>query len=266
MLSRKAVIIACAIYAILTFVLPIRRVIYVWQESHVSLFAYLVNPGQYIVMCFFLVLTIYLAIDKGLLNLLNRVISFKFIAVVIYLVIVSTLILHILKVPGLWWTWTTIGLHIITVLIAPFLLAKYLTKVEAILLASGCVFFIMGIWEIIYQYGLYTVYDIPQGQSNANFITQINFMLPFSLIGLMIVAIIVWNNKQLITFKILPLALTGYTALAFILWFATGFWCDIVYDWSKMAWYQTDANIWSMMLYRSSKVSANLALLTLWRN
>lgn len=146
LLNRKFLFVTILIFMVLTLI-PIEDKV----NRHLSgLAAFLVNPGQYFVIVFTLMLTVLLANAKRLSEHVNKHINIKYIYVLIYLVEIVTFILFILRATEIWGTWSTFGLYAITVLTVPVLLDNEIPKTDALFLGVGLVYLMIGLWEMPY--------------------------------------------------------------------------------------------------------------------
>lgn len=254
--KQNKLIMSAAIYMALTFLLPIRRPIFVWQDAESSMFTWIVNEGQYYLMIFVIYIVAMTFNLKKFNNLMDKITQDKIMYPLGYFIMVSMLTLFIIKAPGLGWTWSTVGIHLMTVVLITVLLGKKIGSGRAFCLGTGFVFLIVGLWEIPYQYGMWKYYDLPQGYGIWSFYNQLRFMSPFVFFGLYIVAYILFMERKKLKYHKLVFIPLGYAVCSYLLWFATGFWCDIYFNWSINQWVHNDPNYLAMMLYRTSKVAS----------
>lgn len=98
-------------------------------------------------------------------------------------------------------------------------------------------------------------------------VNQIVFLVPFIIMGCVIIFIIIANNYKSMKFKWkLPTILLMYTIAGFTIRFLTGFWTDLYYKLSISSWVYTPINAGMLMLARSTKISLALSSLTIFRS
>ncbi len=256
---------------ILTFTIPARRVLYTWEGSTAPIVTAIFSDGQFLLILGLVVLALAVRFvgNNFLLRSLDSLLQPSRVVWATTVVLATFVVLTALKVPGLWWTWQTLGLHIGTVSLGCYILRNYMPPLRAILLSGGLVLIAMSSWEIVYQYGLWYHNDLPQNIPIVHFINQFQFLKWFGLAGLAIVLLSAYPNSLRV--RGLTILMLNLTIFMLTIWFATGFWLDIKYDWSTFTWYQTESEptvaALAMGVYRSSKVFLNLAMLSLiWRH
>jgi len=261
-MKKKILFASILLFMVLTFILPIEDKV----SHHLSgLAAFLVNPGQYFVIVFTLMLTVLLTNMKGLSEYINKRINLKYIYILIYLVEIVTFTLFVLRVTEIWGTWSTFGLYAITVLSVPILLEKEIPKTDALFLGVGLVYLMIGLWEMPYQYGLWKFYELPQGETTMDVVNQIVFLIPFIILGCAIISIIIVNNYKSMKFKwLLPAMFMAITVTGFIVRFANNFWTDMYYDLKTSSWIYTQINVGMLELARFTKVTLVLSCLTIF--
>lgn len=259
--QKKILFVSVLLFMVLTFILPIQDK----MSQHLSGFAaFLVNPCQYLVMVFTLMLAVLFSNLKGLRSRIDQHINKNVFYILIYFVEIVTLTLFILGITKIWGTWSTFGLYAITVLLVPILLED-MSKVDALFLGVGAVYVIVALWEMPYQYGLWKFWELPQGETVRDVISQIVFLVPLILLGGTTIAIIVINNFKTLRFHWkLPAIFIAFTIIGFIVRFNTNFWTDLYYDLKTGMWVYTQPNTGMLILSRLTKVSLAVSFLTIF--
>jgi len=261
-MKKKFLFASVLLFMVLTFVIPIEDKV---NRNLSGLAKFLVNPGQYLVMSFTLMLTVFISNIPSLRNYIDKHIKQNVLYILIYLAEIITFVCFVLRVTEIWGTWSTFGLYVITILMMPILLERVIPKIDALLLGIGAVYAIIGLWEMPYQYGLWKYWELPQGETRVDIINQIVFLAPFVLLGGFVIAIIIVNNFKSFKFKWkLPAVFLTYTIVGFIARFNTNFWTDLYYNVKAGIWVYTQPNVGMMALYRSTKVSLVLCFLTIF--
>ncbi len=182
------------------------------------------------------------------------------------------LLLFALQIPGGWWTWSTLGLHLATTVLLAGLLRDRLPPLSALLAAGSIVALGAGLWEMMYQASMFTVYYAPQGASPKGLAFAVLFIHPMVLGGIAVVLQLWFRRPSPHRFgSIAPrlskpvVATFSLFLLGLIAWHITGFWVDVLYDFgAEKILYQGDINYWSMFAYRSTKVTLGLSLAFLY--
>jgi len=247
-----------------TILAPIRRVLYIWQDYDTGFLSFAFGQGQYIVL---VALVLGALIIRGWENakavrLLDEMLKAGKVLALTVIILLLFLALTLTRVPGWWWTWFTLGVHIGTVALGCYILKGRMRPTRAFLLSVGLVLIAIGVWEIAYQCGLWYYNDRPQGVGTLNLIGQIRFMSWFVIAG----GAVVWLTKLKGIFRMSygSAALLLLAVAAVVTWHMLGFWLDIRFDWSTLTWYQPEeSDPLSMGIYRSSKVFLNLGLIAL---
>lgn len=258
----KFSLIAILVYMVLTFTIPIRRVLYIWQENNTAAFGFAFSYGMYILMGFVLLLTAEVVFhpDRPLTRLINFLTRPRIVSSVTLPFLALCVVLTFTKAPGLWWTWFTVGLHVGSIALIVILLKDKLPSGQAFMLGASFVFLVVGVWEIIYQYGRYYYYDVPQGQGPEVLQGQIRFMTPFVLFGLVMLLLLYRKVRNVLHVNYLTGVFAVLTIAMFAWWFATGLWSDIYLNWQQDKWLYLEPNTLMMEVYRSSKVSIFLTM------
>lgn len=262
---EKYSLIAILVYMLLTFTIPIRRVLFIWQEENATLYGFLFQYGQYILMGLMTLLTAELVFhpDRPLSRLINWITQPKISLSIILPVLVLCVVLTFTGTPGLWWTWFTVGLHIGSIGLFIIILKDRVPAGVAFMTGTAFVFLVVGVWEIIYQCGRTYFYDLPQGIGTLLLAGQIRFMLPFILFGLVMLYLVHKKNRNLFQANYLTVTFTILTAGMLAWWFATGLWSDIYYVYKLDKWFYMEPNPLMMEVYRSSKVFIILIMFSL---
>ena len=190
LMNNKVLFISVLIYMILAIFLPLPKPEFVPSTNFVPIWSFLYGYGQSIIIGITLVITVVMCFNDKVDEYLNRLVSIKWTYIATYLIMIATMILFVVEIPGLWWSWTTIGFLVVMVLLAPIILKDIIPKIDALLMGAGVAYFIMGAWETPYQYGLWKYYEASQGLSFMGILGNLEFNLPFVLMGLSIVTFI----------------------------------------------------------------------------
>lgn len=174
------------------------------------------------------------------------------------------LLLTYQQVAGWWWTWLTIGVQLCVLLLAYLVLERRVSPTEAVMIGIGLMGISIGLWEIPYQIGLKIYYEayLPTHVLVYNLRREILIELPFIAGGVMILWI--YHKKyKLVNFNKWFWLFTGLTIGLYTYWFATGFWVEMTYDWVNYQWIQHPIDIVAKTIYRASKVTLALAMVSL---
>jgi hypothetical protein len=266
LMNNKVLFISVLIYMILAIFLPLPKPEFVPSTNFVPIWSFLYGYGQSIIIGITLVITVVMCFNDKVDEYLNRLVSIKWTYIATYLIMIATMILFVVEIPGLWWSWTTIGFLVVMVLLAPIILKDIVPKIDALLMGAGVAYFIMGAWETPYQYGLWKYYEASQGLSFMGILGNLEFNLPFVLMGLSIVTFIALKNSELLK-NVYDVKLSslffGITVACFLIWFATGFWCGMYFDIKTDTWIMNPFNYEIASLIRMSKITINLSFLSL---
>jgi hypothetical protein len=250
--NKKLVIYAS--FIIIAFLLPVRRDLP--EDASTNVLAYWLFELH---IWLPLLLTVFVALRSNSPSL-NFVANLRFWNIVILILLPVFMVLTLAGVPGLWWSWPTLGTHLTTVMLAANLTSPRLKDLHALALGVGIVSFAAGFWETIYQIGYYQHYDISQGvlfQHTANQLVRIS---PLTITGLGI--IIAYGHIRITTTTIILSILCG---LGLWIWLYGYMWVDIYYDWTAGEWgFSSHFNFWEAILYRSTKATLALALISLY--
>ena len=265
--NTRTIVIICLCYLILSFSLPIKRDFLVWQAINDTTLAY--------VFALFFGFTLYsfgvLILGNGfpkIAKVLNQICSKKVIYPICFGTLGLTLVLTALHIPGFWWTWTSLGAQVCTVLLTYLILEKKTQPYEAIIAGLGLSGIAIGIWEIPYQWGMGFIYYpkwLPPEALSAHIIYQTLIELPLIIMGILI--LIVLNRKyKIVSFSKWFWIFLAVTTGLYICWFLTGFQQEVVYNWDSQQWVQTPMNMIVKTIYRASKVTLALGLISLmWK-
>lgn len=246
-------VIGFVLFIALTFFIPVRRPV---PESSLNEFwsnvfeMHLWTP---------LLLATFVLIRQGSpsLNAIAKVRIWNWVAIITLLLFLG---LTVFRVPGLWWTWITLGVHLSTVLLVANATRTKLGDLNALTLGVGVSSFAAGAWEIVYTIGYFNHYDVPQEVGKTHLYAQLLRLSPLAIGGIG-VGIAFWPPKISWT------AVIGLSLTAILLgsWVLGNMWVDIVYDWSKGVWVQTHPFSWDQaILYRSSKATLAIGLVGLY--
>ena len=176
---------------------------------------------------------------------------------------VGCILFDALKIPGLWWTWWTWGLQSGTVLLVYLFLKNKMSRFDAAMIGFAIAFLCIGLWEEPYQMGIYLVwYTKPLGMTQAMTDLWIEVVREVPLIvgSLLTLAYYAWIYKALFRVNKWVIILTALFIGGYYLWFATGFWQELLYNWNTKLFYEQPLNIPAKDLYRSTKVFLPLAV------
>ncbi len=265
---------AFAIFAFLTFILPIRRPI---MEGITTELKGVVD-NLFDLMPFipiFAMILIYYQHRYGqsiLGRLADRLANIRVWYYIGMVIMPLSIIMFILKVPGVWWTWSTLGLHLATMILLAGFLRDRLRPASALLVAGAIISLAAGSWEMVYQIGLYIVYYRPEGVGMHGLAGAILFIYPMALGGIAVMLQIYLRHPSTGSsrsiapkFNRWSVALLTFSILGLIMWHVTGFWVDVLYNLdTKEIYYQEGLNYASMLSYKSSKVALGLGLAFLY--
>lgn len=249
---------------LLSFILPINRDFFAWQESSNTILYYIFQLFFGLTLYAFFVLILGNGYPK-IAKFFNLICNKKVIYFICLTVLVITLILTALHIPGIWWTWTSFGVQICTLLLTYFILEKKIQPYEAIITGLGFAGIAIGIWEIPYQWGINIIYytgQISQEIINNQLIYQTSIELPLIIMG--ILSLIIINRKyNIINFNRYFWILLAVTIILYVCWFLTGFQQEMLYNWETNQWEQSPMNMIVKSIYRASKVTLALSLISL---
>ena len=264
LMNKKTLFISVLVFMALTFLIPIQKPGFTQPQGYSALFRFLSDYGEYTILAIVLVLTIAICMESKIAKFLNKLFSIQLIYILSYIVMMSFMALWISRIPGLWWSWSTIGSFVLMILVTPVILKNRVSIIDALLFGTGAASFIAGVWETIYKYGLWKYYEKSQGMPFHNYFVTIEFMFPFIVVGVIIIGLMILKNyerlKTMFNFKLATLFL-GITTVLLVIWFASGFWTDGYTNISTGAWIVTKQNTVAMDLYRATKVTSNLTFL-----
>jgi hypothetical protein len=264
--SKKVLLISSLIYMALTFLLPIDKTGFNPSIGFKATDAFLSEYGEYIVFGMTLIVAIIISMESNIGKFLNKLISIKWIHIASYFIMIVALVLFIFGIPGLWWSWITIGSFLVMILVTPVILENKIPKIDALLLGAGVAYFIMAVWEIPYLYGLWKYWEKPQGMPFHNIFISIEFYLPIIAIGLFTAVLIVMKNSKILKKNIhikLSIIFFAITIIGYAIWFIVGFPCNPYCDIKTGVWVATPFNYNINLLVRLTKVTANLSFLSL---
>lgn len=267
--SIKVTYIAIGIYALLYFLLPIRRTLYLWQEHMPELGDFLFNKGEFMLLVLIATIAIVVLLypRTSVASILNRLTQPKVLVAACVITLIACLTATFLRIPGLWWTWHSVGMYAGTVFLIALLLRNRIPAGGAFMFGCGCAIITMSVWEIVYQYGFWYFYTEPQGAPFNAYLGVVRFMLPFILVGLVIL-LSYERRHRILQLNAAALICVTLTIGCLAYWFASGLWCDALCDWSSGLWYSNpESNSMSLAVYRSSKIFFNLMFAALiWRS
>jgi len=262
-------------FVILTFTLPVRRPIMNamsgMNDGDVMNYVFKVMPFLP-VLAMVIIYQQYRYSKSLIFRWADKLADIRFLHLVALVLMPIALLLFALQMPGGWWTWSTLGLHVATTVLLTGLLSDRLPPFSALLAAGSIVALGAGLWEVMYQASMFTVYYAPQGASPKGLAFAVLFIQPMVLGGTAVI-LQLWLRRSTswgsgsIAPRLNKLVLTsfGLFLLGIAVWHATGFWVDVLYDFDvEEILYQGDINYWSMFAYRSTKVALGLSLAFLY--
>jgi len=164
-------------------------------------------------------------------------------------------------VQSYWWTWFSVGLIVAIILYTMTLLN--VPSYDAFIIGAAVATIWRGVWELPYQIGMKLTYDAPHITGEV-----LNRLLNYEVIAEMPLIIgggiilyyyhnkykVLNINRYVLIFGALYMALTT-------LWFVTGFWVELSYNWQFGQWFAArEINYGAMATYKASKVALGLAL------
>lgn len=246
-------------YLAATMLIPIRRVIFEnWTGQGVQGDFFQLHPWIAIIFLPF-ALTLVTKPESLTVRWINKFLVSATYRYLVLTVLVILFLLTIFKVPGWWWTWFTVGLHIATAALVIEGLRFNVTPAIASVAAVGVVSFNIGFWEALYQAYYWKTYD--RGIVDvSHLIVTVQFLSPLILggLGLMAVAGI---GKAFPQFNFGFILYAGLFTAGFFTWVTTGMWVDIVYNWSTGIWVYTEDNDAALRLYRGTKVALAMSFI-----
>jgi hypothetical protein len=268
LMNKKTLFISVLVFMALTFLIPIQKPGFNIPHNYTAFFQFLSNYGEYIILAVILIMTIVICMNEKADKFLSNMFNFKWIYISSYAVEIVFMILWISRIPGLWWSWSTIGSFVLTILVTPVILKDKVSKIDALLLGAGATSLIAGVWETIYKYGLWKYYEKSQGMPFHNYFVTIEFMFPFIVVGVIIIGLIVLKDSKALMAQFksganikLSTLILAVTVVMLVIWFASGFWTDGYTNISNDTWVVTKQIDWAMDLYRATKVTSNLTFL-----
>lgn len=179
-----------------------------------------------------------------------RLITFAGLAFVVVCVILS-----ILKLPGLWWSWTTLGFITLIILLV-------LNETKLLSLSFAVAFLSLGSFEIIYQTGLWFYYNF-FGSGLANFVVVITENLLW-IVPSTIMVLILQRRYKIFKPNILSLTLFSISVICSVVWFSNSM--DIPLLWWKGfgPWMNESARPLFIAISRGSQTFWILGIMTLF--
>ena len=237
----------------LTFLIPVRRVL---PDTGLSPFFQSIFEIHF---WFPLLLAIFVIIRQNSPSL-NAVAKVKVWNWIVAIALLLFLVLTIMGVKGLWWTWITLGVHLSTVMLVANVTRSKLGDLNSLTLGVGVASFAAGIWEIVFIMGYYPNYDVPQGIGVTHLYAQIIEISPL-VIGGAGVAIALWSPKL----SWLSIGMLMLSVVLMSYWILGDMWVDVIFDWQKGVYVYTEPFRWDQaILYRSSKATLALGLIGLY--
>jgi hypothetical protein len=182
-------------------------------------------------------------------------------------ILLACIILEAAPIAGWWWTWLTVGLHIATILLAVVLAhCKGLESIHGIILGMAVVAIAVGLWEIPYQILRLNFVDLNTTPEIIRRMVASETLIELPLIigG----ALTLWFYQQqhkILNFKWPFWTLLLLTAGLYTAWWALGFDQEVIFDWQTNTYIQLPTDITTKTIYRASKATLALTLLSpLW--
>ncbi len=172
---------------------------------------------------------------------------------------IISLFFIITRLAGWWWTWETLNLHILTVILVAYLVRDRLKAHDALILGAGMASLAAGVWEVVYQVEYYNAYNLAELQP-LHLVGQMRYLGPMWFGGLLI---FLYYHKAVAQW-FLPGLVIGLAFGVETLWYFTGFWTDIYFDFDVNAWQYNEFNYWQFVLYKSSKSILALGVVLLF--
>lgn len=172
-------------------------------------------------------------------------------------------LLTALQIPGWWWTWMTLGVHICTFMLIANILHQKVDSEHVAVIAAAATLFTMGLWEAMYHISYWKVYDRDIGISVEFMLKSVRFVLPWIVVPYVVLyfysgwGLILRSSKY-------SLMYAGLFLLTFGTWIVSGMWVDIHYNWATFNWEYTRFDYVQMMLYKSSKILLALTVASLF--
>lgn len=163
---------------------------------------------------------------------LRRFLNISYITHIMIALFIVCVFLQSFNISGLWWSWDTMGLISIIVLLVLTLNKGRMSDVDTILISLSVIFIGFGSWEIIYQVGVLKYYDF-FGVDVRNFwivMMQLMFWIFPSIIAVIFVKS---KYNKVIHFNYYVLIAFALSIIATILWFANGFAIPIIWEGTK---------------------------------
>lgn len=251
-------------YMLLSFTLPTTRNFFYWQAT---------TSKETIYFFFQLMfgLTIYPIPLIAIINTYPRAkaqldrLLHKQVVIGTGLFLLSMCLLFTLQqVAGWWWTWLTVGVQVCILLLTYLILERKVSPTEAVIVGIGLMGISIGLWEIPYQVGLKLYHEayLPTQIWIYNLRREILLELPF-IIGGVTILWIYHTRYKIINFNRWFWLFFGLTVGLFTYWFMGGFWVEITRDWVNELWIQHSLDIVGSTVYKASKVTLALALVSL---
>jgi len=133
--------------------------------------------------------------------------------------VIACLTIYFTNIPSRWFAWTSLGL--ITLLMV-YIANKHKTlgNVNSWMLGGMTVLGAMGVWECLYQVGLWFYYDF-FGCGNMSFFVTLVMQFTWIIPGV-ITALVMYQRGMRLRFNLLSIVCIGVSLVATIIWFATG--------------------------------------------
>lgn len=192
-----------------------------------------------------------------LMTMLNKLTNVKAWILGGFIALAVCIALQLMSKEGLWWTWSTIGLLLVLVILAMLLTKDRTSSGEGFLLGCSCALIAAGVWEMIYQTGLLLYHDFFGGGMHS-YIVVVTPLSTWIIVGAIILLAILNKHKGLIHANSALITSIALFAIFTAIWFANGMYIPLW--WYKGAGpFLNDPNPLMMSMIRGSKAFLFLA-------
>lgn len=255
-------------YMVLAFTLPGVRDFYYWQIASGRTVIRFLFEAMFGMTLYALIFAVVMVVEPKTQPVLDRICGKKVIIGGGLSLLSVCLILTGLHVPGWWWTWLTVGVQVVTIMLVYLMLEHRIGYTKALIMGIALSGLAIGVWEIPYQIGLKLVYEsnLPSSIMFHNMAREV--MIEFAFIIPAVIVLMLYNSKYgIVNFSRWFWLFLGLTVGLYVYWFASGFWVEMTYDWANYQWVQHPVDVVAKTVYRASKVTLALAMVSLvWKN
>ncbi len=265
--SNRVVLVVSLLYAAATVFLPYRRELWNWDEGPSNLVSVFHEQALWVPMYFMLLIALTSIVPLSWpTRLWNALCHREMVIVAGYSLLAVCLQMAVGRVYIVLWTWLSLGLLAVMVMLVVIVLEKRVAAGEAVIIGIAIASLWRGLWEIPFQAGQKYFYDLPQLSSTVvweMFRSELTIVAPLVLGGLMTLAFYCYRYRELASFNRWFLLLASLYVGTTIVWIFGDFWIEKVYNWSLYEWSMSPSNYPSLVLYKSSKVFMALALVSI---